>query len=112
VYIWDSIPLHLARENRNFVFSAIKRSARSREYESALQWLLDAGLIIKVNNISKPLLPLKAYVEKQFKVYLLDIGLLGALTELSQETVIFGNELFSHFKGAFVENYVMVPPLP
>jgi predicted AAA+ superfamily ATPase len=105
--IWDSIPLHLSKENRKFVFSAVKHSARAREYETALQWLQDAGLIIKVQRISKPLLPLNAYTEKAFKVYLFDVGLLGAMTRLKPETVVFSNELFTHFKGALVENYAM-----
>jgi len=110
--IWESIPLHLSKENRSFVFSAVQQSARAREYESALQWLHDAGLIIRVQSISKPLLPLKAYIEKAFKVYLLDVGLLGAMTRLTQETIAFGNELFTHFKGALTENYVMQELIP
>ena len=104
--IWNSIPLHLGKENRAFILSAIKSSARSREYESALQWLLDAGVIIKTENISRPLVPLNAYVENQFKLYLLDVGLLGAMTNLQPKTVIIKNELFTHFKGALVENFV------
>lgn len=105
--IWESIPLHLSKENRSFVFSAIKHSARAREYEMALQWLQDAGLILKVQSLSKPLLPLNAYTEKAFKIYLLDVGLLGAMTRLKQETIAFQNELFTHFKGALIENYAM-----
>lgn len=105
--IWDSIPLHLSKENRSFVFSAVGKSARAREYETALQWLRDAGLIIKVQSISKPLLPLNAYIESAFKVYLLDVGLLGAMTKLKAKTIVFGNELFTHFKGSLIENYVM-----
>ena len=110
--IWESIPLHLSKENKNFILSAVKSSARAREYETALQWLIDAGLIIKVSNISKPLIPLTAYIEKQFKVYLLDVGLLGAQTNLTSETLLFKNELFTHFKGALVENYVMQQLFP
>ena len=105
--IWESIPLHLSKENRSFVFSAIKDSARAREYETALQWLQDAGLIIKARSLSRPLIPLNAYTEKSFKIYLFDIGLLGAMTQLKQETIAFKNELFTHFKGALVENYAM-----
>ncbi len=110
--IWESIPLHLSKENKNFILSAVKSSARAREYETALQWLFDAGLIIKVSNVSKPLIPLKAYSEKQFKVYMLDVGLLGAMTNLNQETLLFKNELFTHFKGALVENYVVQQLFP
>jgi len=105
--IWESIPLHLSKENRSFIFSAIKHSARAREYETALQWLQDAGLILKVQSLSKPLLPLNAYTEKAFKIYLLDVGLLGAMTQLKQETITFQNDLFTHFKGALIENYAM-----
>lgn len=104
--IWDSIPLHLGKENKAFIFAAINPSARSRDYEIALQWLLDAGLIIKTKNISRPLVPLNAYTETQFKIYLLDVGLLGAMTELRPETIIIKNDLFTHFKGALVENFV------
>jgi len=105
--IWDSIPLHLSKENRSFVFSAVKHSARAREYEMALQWLQDAGLIIKVQSLSKPLLPLHAYAEKAFKAYLFDVGLLGAMSRLKPEALVFTNELFTHFKGALVENYAV-----
>ncbi len=105
--IWDSIPIHLGKENKVFIFSAIKSSARGKDYEIAIQWLLDAGLIIKVNNISKPNIPLLAYKKEQFKVYLLDVGLLGAITKLSQKTIVLGDDLFTHFKGSLVENYAM-----
>ena len=104
--IWNSIPLHLGKENKAFIFTAIKSSARARDYEIALQWLLDAGLIIKAKNISKPLFPLNAYTEKQFKIYLLDVGLLGAITNLRPETMVVQNKLFTHFKGSLVENFV------
>ena len=104
--IWDSIPLHLGKEHKTFVFSAIKSSARARDYEIALQWLLDAGLIIKSKNISRPLVPLNAYTENQFKIYLLDVGLLGAMTGLRPETIIMKNSLFTHFKGSLVENFI------
>jgi len=105
--IWDSIPLHLSKDNRSFVFSAVKHSARAREYETALQWLQDAGLILKAQSVSKPLQPLRAYAERAFKVYLFDVGLLGAMTRLKPEAIVLPNELFTHFKGALVENYSM-----
>ncbi len=104
--IWNSIPLHLGKENKAFVFSAIKSSARARDYEIAMQWLLDAGLIIKIQNISRPLIPLNAYIKPQFKIYLLDVGLLGAMTNLSQKSIVTRDELFTHFKGSLVENFV------
>jgi predicted AAA+ superfamily ATPase len=105
--VWQSIPLHLSKENKKFVFSAVRKSARGRDYENALQWLSDAGLIYKSYNISTPKIPLDAYANTNiFKVFLLDIGLLGAMTRLSQDTLINGNAIFTHFYGALVENYV------
>ncbi|MBN2803898.1 MAG: ATP-binding protein [Deltaproteobacteria bacterium] len=104
--IWNSISVHLAKENKSFIFSAIRSSARARDYEIALQWLLDAGLIYQIKNISRPLFPLAAYVKSSFKVYLLDVGLLGAMTGLRVENIIVNDKLFSHFKGALVENFV------
>ena len=106
--VWSSIPLHLSKENKKFIFSVIDKSARARDYENALQWLLDAGLIYKSFNISSPHLPLKAYVSPNiFKVFLLDVGLLGAMANLSPSTLIHGNTIFTHFHGALVENYVV-----
>ncbi len=105
--IWNSIPLHLGNENKVFIFSAIKNSARGKDYEIAMQWLLDAGLIIQVKNISRPLLPLMAYTDLHFKIYVLDVGLLGAMTNLNQKSLVVKTELFSHFKGALVENFVI-----
>ncbi len=105
--IWDSIPLHLGRENKKFIFSAIKKSARAREYEEALQWLLDAELIVRVQQVSTPKLPLSGYGDQEaFKVYLLDVGLLGAMCRLPARVIVEGDQLFVEFKGAFTENYV------
>jgi predicted AAA+ superfamily ATPase len=105
--VWRSIPVHLSKENKKFVFSAIRKSARGRDYENALQWLLDAGLIYKSYNISTPKIPLDAYANTNiFKVFLLDVGLLGAMSRLSADTLIKGNAIFTHFYGALVENYV------
>jgi predicted AAA+ superfamily ATPase len=105
--VWRSIPVHLSKENKKFVFSAVKKSARGRDYETALQWLSDAGLIYKSYNISTPKIPLDAYANTNiFKVFLLDTGLLGAMSRLSADTLINGNAIFTHFYGALVENYV------
>lgn len=105
--IWESIPAHLARENKKFTFSTLGKSARAREYENALQWLADAGLIYKSYNISIPGIPLEGYSEKNvFKAFLLDTGLLGSMVNLTPKTIMEGNKLFTHFKGAFAENYV------
>lgn len=104
---WGSIPIHLGKENKRFVFSAIKKSARAREYEEALQWLLDAELIYRVSSITAPRLPLISYGDHEtFKVYLLDVGLLGAMCRLPARVVIEGDQLFVEFKGSLTENYV------
>ena len=105
--IWSSIPSQLAREKKKFTLSLLHKNARGREYEGALQWLTDAGLIQKVYRISLPHLPLEGYREESvFKIYLLDTGLLGALCDLSYRTVVEGNEILTHFKGSLTENYV------
>jgi len=105
--VWQSIPSQLARENKKFKFSDIQKGARSREYETAIQWLLDAGLIYKCCNISTPKLPLSGYCDKDiFKIYLLDVGLLAAMSNISPRTVVEDRGLFSEFYGAFTENFV------
>ncbi len=105
--VWNSIPAHLGKENKKFVFSAIKKSARARDYEKALQWLLDAELIYKVSLVSSPKLPLTSYGDHEvFKIYLLDVGLLGAMCRLPARVIVEGNQLFVEFKGSLTENYV------
>ena len=105
--VWESIPVHLARENKKFMFSAIRRSARGREYENAIAWLSDAGLIRKAFRVSTARLPLRAYARPNiFKVYALDVGLLCAMTRLPPSVLIEGDRLFREFRGALVENYV------
>ncbi len=105
--IWKSIPAQLGRENKKFIFSAVRGSARAREYETALQWLVDAGLIYQSFNISVPRLPLSSYANSNiFKVFLLDVGLLGAMSGVIPDMVIKGNRIFTEFQGALVENYV------
>ncbi len=105
--IWESIPTHLSRENKKFTFSTLSKNARARAYENALQWLVDAGLIYKSYNVSIPGVPLEGYAEHHiFKLFMLDTGLLGAMLDLTPKTIVEGNKLFTHFKGAFVENYV------
>ncbi|MBW1855522.1 MAG: ATP-binding protein [Deltaproteobacteria bacterium] len=105
--VWDSIPKHLARENKKFVFSAIKKGARARAYENALTWLEDAGLIFKANAVETSKHPLKHYADLAcFKIYALDVGLLGAMAGVPVELVAQGERLFNEYEGAFVENYV------
>ncbi len=105
--IWDSIPGHLARENRKFVFSAVRTSARAREYEGALGWLEDTGLVHRVSAVETSKHPLKYYANRSsFKVYMLDVGLLGTMAKLPVDIPSQGARLFNEYEGAFVENYV------
>lgn len=105
--VWESIPGQLARENKKFIFSAIEKSARAREMLTALHWLKDAGLIYFCHCVETPRLPLMSYSNPScFKVYLLDIGLLGALSSLPEQVILEGSRLFTEFKGALTENYV------
>lgn len=105
--IWSGVPAQLAKENRKFIYGQIKAGARAKDFELALSWLIDCGLLYKVHNVSKPALPLKAYEElNTFKLFMLDIGLLGALTDLDARTLLEGNTVFTEFKGALTEQYV------
>lgn len=104
---WRSIPSHLGRENKKFVFSHIAEGARARNYRSGITWLTQAGITTLVRRIAKPGIPLGPYADDvAFKLFLVDIGLLGAMTQLDKETVIGGNEIFEEFKGALTEQYV------
>lgn len=106
--VWDSIPMQLAKENKKFFFGQIKKGARSSEFEIAIQRLLDCGLIYKVNRVNEPHIPLKAYKNMNaYKLFMLDVGLLGALSELPAEAILEGNEIFVEFKGALTEQYVL-----
>lgn len=106
--VWDSIPAQLAKENKKFIYSLIRTGARAKEFEDSLQWLIEAGLIHKVPNISTPGIPLKSYAHFEFfKIYLLDVGLLSAMTNLSAQTLLYGDLLFQEFKGSLVENFVV-----
>ncbi len=106
--IWDSIAPQLAKENKKFQYSKIKKGARSSEFEQAIQWLKDAGLIYLINRITKPHLPISSYKEDNiFKMFTLDIGLLGAQSDLDAQVIIEGNCIFTEFKGALTEQYVL-----
>ena len=106
--VWDSIPLQLAKENKKFFFGQIKKGARSSEFEKAIQWLVDSGLVYRVHKVNEPHVPLSAYKELTFfKLFFIDIGLLGAMSELDLHSVIEGNRLFVEFKGALTEQYVL-----
>ena len=106
--VWDSIPAQLAKENKKFIFGAIKKGARAADFEDAIQWLVDAGLIYKVCRVSAPKYPLKFYKDNNaFKIYLLDCGLLALLTESRPQDMLLGNNAFTEFKGAYTENFFL-----
>ncbi|MBQ9394703.1 MAG: ATP-binding protein [Proteobacteria bacterium] len=105
---WHAIPVQLAKENRKFFFGQVKTGARMKDFEIAIQWLNDAGLIHKVHKVEKPGIPLKSYIDfASFKLFLIDIGLLGALSELDYDSVLYGNNIFEEFKGALTEQFVL-----
>lgn len=105
--VWESIPRQLAKENKKFIFSAVRESARAKNYETAIQWLKDAGLLVKASLLSTPKLPLDAYADKRsFKIYMLDVGLLGAMSKLDPRILLEGHQLFQEFKGSLTENFV------
>lgn len=105
--VWDSIPAQLAKENKKFVYGAVKKSARAADFEMAIQWLIDAGLAYKVPRVNAPRLPLKFYEDiSAFKLFMLDVGLMGAMAETTADSVVVGDNIFSEYKGAFTELYV------
>ncbi len=105
--LWNSIPSQLAKENKKFIYGLVREGGRAREYETAIMWLCDCGLVYKVNRISNAGIPLKAYEDlKAFKLFAVDVGLLGCMTGLRQRTILNGDDLFVEFKGALTEQYV------
>jgi uncharacterized protein len=105
--LWNSIPAQLSKENRKFIYGLIRQGARAKEFELAMQWLLDCGLIHKVNRVTKPDMPLMAYQDQSaFKVFMLDVGLLAAKSGLDLKSLLEGNRVFEEFKGALTEQYV------
>jgi len=106
-FVWNSITSQLAKENKKFLYNTVKKGARAREYESAITWLQQAGIIYQIYNVSNPGLPLSAYRDlSAFKMYLLDVGLLMRMSNLNPSAMLNGNSLFKEFKGSFIENYV------
>lgn len=106
--VWHSIPSQLSKENRKFVYGMIKEGARAKDFELAIEWLKDAGLIYKVNRCKKAQLPLAAYKDfSAFKMFLSDIGLMGAMSNIPVQSLLNGNMLFSDFKGALTEQFVL-----
>lgn len=107
--VWNSIPSQLAKENKKFIYGAIKKGARASSFEIAIQWLIDAGLVYKVNRVNNVKIPLKFYEDiNAFKLFILDLGLMGAMVEASPEAVLIGNNIFSEYKGAFTESFVYI----
>lgn len=105
--LWNSIPAQLAKENKKFIYGLVREGARAKEYETAMLWLSDCGLVHKVSRVNGQGIPLKAYEDlKAFKLFLVDVGLLGCMTGLRQRTLLDGNDLFVEFKGALTEQYV------
>ena len=105
--LWNSIPSQLARENKKFIYGLVREGGRAREYETAIMWLSDCGLVHKVSRVNAAGIPLKAYEDlKAFKLFIVDVGLLGCMTGLRQRTLLDGDDLFVDFKGALTEQYV------
>lgn len=106
--LWNSIPAQLAKENKKFIYGLVREGARAREYEVAITWLMDVGLVYKVNRVKKPDFPLRAYQDfAAFKLFVVDVGLLGAMSRLDARIILEGNRMFEEFKGALTEQYVM-----
>jgi len=106
--LWNSIPAQLTKENKKFIYGLIKEGARAKEYELAMLWLTDCGLVHKVHRVTSPNLPLKAYEDlKAFKLFLADVGLLSCMVRLRQDILLDGSKMFTEFKGALTEQYVL-----
>lgn len=106
--IWKSVPSQLAKENKKFLYKVVKEGVRAREYEDALDWLCEADLLTKIFRISKPGLPLSAYDDlSAFKIYLMDVGILRKVVSLAPSAITEGNRLFTEFKGALTENFIL-----
>jgi len=106
--LWNAIPSQLAKENKKFIYGAVKPGSRAKDYELALSWLIDCGLVHKVCRVSKPGIPLKAYEDYSiFKLFIADVGLMGAMGDIDVRTLLEGNMIFEEFKGALTEQYVL-----
>jgi len=106
--LWNNIPTQLAKENKKFIYGLIKEGARAREYEIALSWLIDCGIVYQINRVNNCKVPLSAYQDfNAFKLYLLDVGLLAAMAEIDEKTLLDENEIFVEFKGSLTEQYVL-----
>ncbi len=105
--IWNSIPSQLVKENKKFIYGLVREGARAKDYEAAIMWLSDCGLVHKISRVNTAAIPLRAYEDlKAFKLFVVDVGLLGCMAGLRQHTLLDGNDLFVEFKGALTEQYV------
>ena len=106
--LWNNIPTQLAKENKKFIYGLVREGARAREYEIALSWLIDCGLVYQINRVTTSKIPLSAYQDfNAFKLYLLDVGLLSAMARIDAKTLLGGNDIFEEFKGSLTEQYVL-----
>jgi predicted AAA+ superfamily ATPase len=106
--VWNAIPAQLSKENRKFVYGQVKKGARAKDFELALSWLVDSGLVYRIERVTKPGIPLKGYADNDaFKLYISDVGLLGAIGDIDARTLLDGNTIFTEFKGALAEQYVL-----
>jgi len=106
--VWESLPAQLAKENKKFVYGVIREGARAKDFELAIMWLVNCGIVLKSHRVSTPKMPLKAYQDLAvFKLFMVDVGLLGASAGLSAAALIEGNRIMTEFKGALTEQYVM-----
>lgn len=111
--VWDSIPSQLAKENRKFIYGAMKKGARASEFEVAIQWLIDAGLVYKIPRITAARMPLKFYEEQSvFKLFTLDVGLMGAMVDMPASDVLVSDNVLVEYKGAFTELYALTQIMP
>ena len=111
--VWDSIPAQLAKENKKFIYGVMRKGARAAEFEIAIQWLIDAGLVYRVHRATSPAMPLKFYEElATFKLFTLDVGLMGAMTGTPAEAILIGDHIFREYKGAFTELFVYTQLVP
>jgi len=106
--VWQNIPAQLSKENKKFVYGVMKEGARAKDFELAIQWLIDSGILLKSYRIKEPRIPLIAYQDMSaFKLFFNDVGLLAAKSKLDLQTVVLGNDVFTEYKGAFTEQFVM-----
>ena len=104
--LWNSIPAQLAKENRKFIYGMLREGSRAKDFELALQWLIDCGLVYQVNRITKPAMPIDAYRDNAFKLFMLDVGLLAAKSGIDIKSLLDGSRIFTEFKGSLTEQYV------